>query len=149
MDGEELASHDGHRPLGLILLSGLYAFFFMVSVSTFGNPFPFFGQMHVGQPARTLVFLDSLACLYLLMGLYKRQRLTWYLLMVYNLLQILNIIVNLSILPVSVLEQALGQPINVQALTVNNIAAALALLLVTQYIFRHGEFFTNRSRYLF
>jgi hypothetical protein len=34
-------------------------------------------------------------------------------------------------------------------LTTNNIAAALALLLLTQFIYRHKHYFTNRQKYLF
>jgi hypothetical protein len=131
------------------LLTGLYAFFFLVNATTFGNPYPFFGAIYLDGGAKLLVFVDSIACLYLLFGIIQRQRLTWYFLMVYNLLQILNIIVNLSLLSVARLQEALGQPVNGEALTINNVAAALALLLLTQYIFRHQHYFSNRSRYLF
>lgn len=137
------------RPLGISLLTGLYAFFFLVSATTFGNPFPFFGTVFFHGSAKFLVFADSLICLYLLFGIIQRQRLTWYFLLGYNLVQILNIIVNLSLISVSQLQEALGQPVNGEAVTINNVAAALALLLLTQYIFRHREYFSNRSSYLF
>lgn len=143
-DGEEVA-----RPLGFSLLTGLYGFFFMVSVTTFGNPFPFFGSIYLDATAKILVFVDSLCCLYLIFGIIQRQRLTWYLLLAYNLLQIANIVINLSLLTAPRLEQALGMPVNAEALTINNVAAALALLLLTQYIYRHREYFANRSWYLF
>ena len=143
-DGEEAI-----RPLGFSLLTGLYGFFFMVSVTTFGNPFPFFGSIYLNGTAKILVFVDSLVCLYLIFGIIQRQRLTWHLLLAYNLLQIVNIVINLSLLTAPRLEQALGTPVNAEALTINNTAAALALLLLTQYIYRHREYFSNRSRYLF
>lgn len=137
------------RPFGISLLTGLYAFFFMVGVTTFGNPFPFFGAIYLDGSAKMMVFVDSLICLYLILGIIQRQQMTWYILMVYNLAQILNIIVNLTLLTVPQLEQALGTHVNGEALTINNIAAALALLLLTQYIFRHREYFSNKSKYLF
>jgi hypothetical protein len=143
-DGEEAI-----RPFGFSLLTGLYGFFFMVSVTTFGNPFPFFGSIYLNGTAKILVFVDSLVCLYLIFGIIQRQRLTWHLLLAYNLLQIVNIVINLSLLTAPRLEQALGTPVNAEALTINNVAAALALLLLTQYIYRHREYFSNRSRYLF
>jgi hypothetical protein len=149
MNSEQIDDHEESRPLGISLLVGLYAFFFMVSATTFGNPFPFFGDIYTGGMAKMLVFADSLACLYLLFGIIQRQRLTWYFLIIYNLLQILNIIVNLCLLTSFRLQEVLGQPVNTESLTINNIAAALALLLLTQYIFRHHDYFSNRSRYLF
>ena len=78
------------RPLGLTLLAGLYLFFFLLSASTFGYPFPFLGHILTGTVAKTLVLTDSLVCLYLFLGVFKRQVLTWYLLIVYNLFQVVN-----------------------------------------------------------
>ena len=138
-----------HRPLGLNLLAGLYLFFFLVSASTFGNPFPFLGTIYVGAPAKVLVFIDSLFLLYLFMGIMKRQVLTWYLLLGYNLFEILNTIVNLSFVSREELEKVLGAGVHQDSLTVNNIAAALAVLLVSQFIYRHKQYFTNREKYLF
>ncbi|HTG80676.1 MAG TPA: hypothetical protein VL949_01965 [Geobacteraceae bacterium] len=137
------------RPLGLNLLAGLYLFFFLVSSSTFGNPFPFFGHIYEGTPAKTLVVIDSLICLYLFLGIMKRQLLTWYLLLGYNLFEILNTVVNLSFVPRSELERVLGGRIAQETLVVNNIAAALAILLLSQFIYRHKHYFTNRQKYLF
>jgi hypothetical protein len=140
---------DIRRPLGLTLLTGLYLFFFLVSASTFGNPFPFLGSIYTGIPAKVLVFADCLVCLYLFMGLYQRQIMTWYLLIGYNLFEIVNTIVNLSLITPEEVEKVLGTGVDRQALWVNNLAAALAVLLLTQYIYRHKDFFTNREKYLF
>ena len=140
---------DIHRPLGLNLLAGLYLFFFLLSASTFGNPFPCLGTIHVGTPAKVLVFLDSIICLYLFLGIMKRQSLTWYLLLGYNVFEILNIILNVTYIPRDELERTIGAQVNPDALTVNNIAAALALLLLTQFIYRHRHYFGNKGKYLF
>lgn len=137
------------RPLGLNLLAGLYLFFFLVSASTFGNPFPFLGHIYEGTPARILVFADSLVCLYLFLGIMKRQLLTWYLLLCYNLFEIANTVINLNYISRTELEKVLGARIHQETLLVNNIAAALAILLLSQFVYRHKDYFTNREKYLF
>lgn len=140
---------DQRRPLGLVLLTALYLFFFLVTASTYGHPFTLFGQIYVGSAAKLIVFVDSLVCLYLFLGIVKRQSLTWYLLLGYNLFEIVNIIVNLSLIAPAEIEKTLGMPVDREALMVNNIASSLAILLLSQYIYRHRHFFTNRQRYLF
>ncbi|MCM2359294.1 MAG: hypothetical protein NDI77_14185 [Geobacteraceae bacterium] len=137
------------RPLGLSLLAGLYLFFFLVSASTFGNPFPFLGHIHEAGAAQALVFADSLACLYLFLGIMKRQLLTWYLLLGYNLFEILNTIINLNYISRTELEKVLGARVSEETLLINNVAAALAILLLSQYIYRHKNYFSNREKYLF
>jgi hypothetical protein len=149
VDMMDIEENDIRRPLGLVLLTGLYLFFFLVSASTFGNPFPFLGKIYEGTPAKILVFADSLVCLYLFLGILKRQLLTWYLLLGYNLFEIVNTVVNLSFISEAELEHIVGGRVNREALFTNNIAAALAFLLLTQFIYRHKDYFTSRQKYLF
>jgi len=138
-----------HRPLGLNLLAGLYLFFFLISASTFGNPFPFLGKIHLGGTAKALVLVDSLFLLYLFLGIMKRQAITWHLLLGYNLFEILNTIINLYLVSREELEKVIGARVQQESLLVNNIAAALAILLLSQFIYRHKHYFTNREKYLF
>ena len=153
MTGEdhEDSGHDSaqRRPLGLVLLGGLYLFFFLLTMSTFGHPFPFMGTILQGKPAEALVFVDSMTCLYLFLGLMKRQRLTWYLLIAYNCFEIANTLVNLRYISAADVEKIAGQPVDPQALLVNNISVVVAIILLTIFIYRHREFFNNRSNYLF
>ncbi len=137
------------RPLGLVLLGGLYLFFFLLTMSTFGHPYPFMGTILQGRAAEALVFLDSMVCLYLFLGLTKRQMLTWYLLIAYNCFEIVNTLVNLRFISVSDVEKIAGQPVDPQSLLVNNISVVVAIILLTVFIYRHREFFNNRSYYLF
>jgi hypothetical protein len=146
MDVEE---YEERRPLGMTLLTGLYLFFFLVSLSTYGNPFPFMGTIYTGRIAQILVFADSLLCLYLFMGIYKRQLLTWYLLIGYNFFEIVNTIVNLNGISMAELEHVVGTPVSHERFMTNNLMAALAILLLTQYIYRCKHYFTNRQKYLF
>jgi hypothetical protein len=141
--------HEVRRPFGLTLLAGLYLFFFLLSVSTYGNPFPFMGSIYQGTAAKALVFFDSLICIYLLIGISKRQALTWYLLLGYNMFEIVNTIVNLAFIKPKEIEKLLGTAVDQNALAVNNIAAALAILLLSQFIYRSRKYFNNPDKFLF
>jgi hypothetical protein len=140
---------DQRRPMGLILLGGLYLFFFMLTMSTFGYPFPFMGRIFFGKAAETLVFIDSVICLYLFLGVMKRQNLTWYLLIAYNCFEIINTVINLKVISAVDVEKIAGQPVDPQALMVNNISVVVAIILLTVFIYRHRIYFNNRSNYLF
>jgi hypothetical protein len=141
--------NDQRRPLGMVLLGGLYLFFFMLTMSTFGHPFPFLGTIHQGRVAEALVFIDSMVCLYLFLGLMKRQLLTWYLLIGYNTFEVINSLVNLRYITDSELEKVMGQRVDSQGMAANNISVIVAIILLTAFIYRHRVYFTNRSKYLF
>lgn len=150
MENSEI--HDEHeirRPLGITLLGGLYLFFFMLTVSSYGQPIPLMGAIYHGATAGVFVFFDSLVCLYLFLGLMKRQRLTWYLLLVYNAFEVLNTLVNLlAITPVE-LEKVLGEQVDASGLLTSNVSVVVAILLLSVFIYHHRTYFTNRSKYLF
>lgn len=137
------------RLLALNLLTGLYLFFCLLSISTYGSPFPFMGSIYQDTAAKILVFFDSLICIYLFIGICKRQTLTWYLLLGYNFFEIINTIVNLTYIKPKDIEKLIGTTIERDALIVNNIAAALAILLLTQFIYRSRKYFNNPDKFLF
>lgn len=141
--------NEQRRPLGMVLLGGLYLFFFMLTMSTFGHPFPFLGAIHTGRVAEVLVFIDSMICLYLFLGIMKHQKMTWYLLIGYNTFEVINTLVNLRFIHAADLEKIAGQPIDPQGLAINNISVIVAIILLTAFIYKHRECFTNRSKYLF
>jgi hypothetical protein len=145
----DVEENEAKRPFGLTLLTGLYLFFFILSLSTYGNPFPFMGRIYQDLPAKVLVFFDSLVCIYLFIGISKRQLLTWYLLLFYNLFEIINTIVNLFLITPKDIEKIIGHQVDQEGLVINNIAAALAILLLTQFIYRNRRYFSNRSKFLF
>ena len=145
----DVEENEAKRPFGLTLLTGLYLFFFILSLSTYGNPFPFMGRIYQDLPAKVLVFFDSLVCIYLFIGISKRQLLTWYLLLSYNLFEIINAIVNLFLITPKDIEKIIGHQVDQEGLVINNIAAALAILLLTQFIYRNRRYFSNRSKFLF
>ena len=137
------------RPLALNLLTGLYFFFCLLSISTYGSPFPFMGNIYQDAAARILVFFDSLVCIYLFIGICKRQTLTWFFLLGYNCFEIINTIVNLTFIKPKDIERLVGTTIEPDALLVNNIAAALAILLLSQIIYRQRKYFINPDKFLF
>lgn len=141
--------HEQRRPLGIVLLGGLYLFFFLLTMSTFGHPFPFFGTIYQGRAAEILVFVDSLICLYLFLGLMKRQKLTWYLLLGYNAFELVNTLANLFLISSAELEKVVGDKVDPQGIIASNISVMIAILLLSGFIYRHREYFTNRSLYLF
>ena len=150
-DDHEHDDHQEHhrRPLGMVLLGGLYLFFFMLTMSTFGHPFPLLGTIYQGRTAEVIVFVDSLFCLYLFLGLMKSQRLTWYLLLGYNGFELINTLVNMLQITAGDLEKAVGSPINPQGLLTNNITVMVAIALLSIFVYRHRPHFTNTSPYLF
>jgi hypothetical protein len=137
------------RPLGMVLLGGLYLFFFLLTMSTFGHPYPFFGIIYQGRTAEILVFVDSLICLYLFLGLMKRQNLTWYLLLGYNAFELVNTLTNLLYITTTDLEKIVGDKVDPQGILASNISVMIAILLLSGFVYRHREYFTNRSWYLF
>jgi hypothetical protein len=141
--------HELRRPLGMTLLGGLYLFFFLLTVSSFGQPMPFFGAIYQGKTAGVLVFIDSLICLYLFLGLMKRQSLTWYFLLGYNTFELVNTLTNLLTITSAELENIVGEKVDSAGLLASNTSVIVAILLLSGFIFRQRDSFTNRSKYLF
>jgi hypothetical protein len=144
---EDSGLQRGHRPMALI--TGLYLFLFLMTAASYGQPVPLFGRLLKGDPAAVFVALDSLVCLYIFIGLWKRQLFTWYLLISYNLFEILNTLATLWLLPQSELELAIGKPVETTSLIITNLVTVALVAWVTSRVFRLKSQFTNRSPYLF
>ena len=141
-------THQG-RPFGLHALAAAYFFFLLLTVSSYGYPFPFMGRFYPGMTGECLVFADSMISLYLLIGILKRQRLTVWLIIGYNLLDICNACVNLVLIPPDLYGRLADAPIPKDELRFNTLVAALVLMLLNAYVFRNRRYFGNRSPYLF
>ena len=137
------------RPLGLSALAAAYIFFLLLSATSYGDPFPFMGRFYPGRAGEALVLADSMVSLYLLIGILKRQRLTVWLLIAYNLLDICNAAVNLALISPDQYARLAGIAIPQAELRINTLLAALFLALVNVYVFRNRRHFDNRSPYLF
>ena len=137
------------RSQTLIMLTGLYLFLLLISIGSYGQPIALFGQLLEGPPARAYIVVNSLYGLHLLLGLWLRQRLTWYLLLAYNLFEIANTLANLIWLPRGELERVQGAPVDPLWLVINNLATVAAIAWISHRIYRRRDLFANRSPYLF
>jgi len=142
--------HDSEsRPLGLIALAAAYLFFLILTMSGYGDPFPFMGRIYTGSAAQWLVFGDSMISLYLLLGILKRQQLTAWLIIAYNLFDIANACINLALIPVAEFSRFSEVAIPEDDLRLNTLIAAVLLMLLNVYVFRNRRHFYNRSLFLF
>lgn len=137
------------RPLALQAIAAVYLFSLLLAASSYGYPFPFMGRVYTGRAGEWLVLADGMVSLYLVIGVLKRQRLTLWLLIAYNLVDIRNACVNLALLPASAYARLAGVPIPEGELLFNTLAAALLLMLLNLYAFGNRRHFDNGSRYLF
>lgn len=148
-DHDETSGEQQRRPLAMVLLGGLYLFFLMLTISTFGHPFPLLGRIYQGRPAEVLVFIDSMVCLYLFLGLMKNQRLTWYLLLGYNAFELINTLLNTLLISAAQLEKVVDTPIDPGSLVSNNLMVVAAIAMLSLFIYRQRPYFSNPSLYLF
>ena len=137
------------RPLALFALAALYLLSLLMAVSNYGYPFPFMGRCYTGRSGEWLVFIDSMISLYLVMGILKRQRLTLWLLIAYNLLDVCNACVNLALLSAGQYASLAGAPVPAAELRLNTLLAALVLMLLNVYLLGNRRHFNNVSPYLF
>lgn len=137
------------RPLALFPLAAVSLFSLLLSFSSYGNPFPFMGTLYQGEVAQRFVFADSLVSLYLLIGILKRQQLTVWMLIAYNLVDICNAWVNLALIPASEYASLAVVPVSEDELRFNTLFATLVLLLLNVYLYRNRRRFNNYSPYLF
>ena len=144
-----MSEETGRRPFALLALAAVYLFSLLLAFSDYGAPFPFMGDVYQGSAGRWLVFGDSMICLYLVVGILKRQRFTLWLLVGYNLLDMGNACVNL--LRMSAEEYALcaGTAVARSEVCMNTFAAVLVVMLLNVYALGNRRHFDNGSPYLF
>lgn len=137
------------RSQAMVMLTGLYLFLLLMTVMSYGQPVPLFGQLLEGEAARIFIVVDSLVCLHLFLGLWQRQLLTWRLLLVYNCYEVLNTLINLWLVPHKELERLLERQIDPSGMLISNLVTAGIVVWITWVIWRQRPQFTNRSPYLF
>jgi hypothetical protein len=145
----QINSEEEPRPRVMVMLTGLYLFLLLISLGSFGQPIAFMGSILEGTEAKIFIVINTVICLHLFIGLWQKQLLTWYLLLGYNIYEVINTLVTLVILPRQELERVQGAPIDPTSLAVNNLATVAAIIWVTVMIFRNRPLFCNRSPYLF
>jgi hypothetical protein len=147
--GGGAVSDQRRLPFGLLALAAVYLISFMHAVSSYGDPFPLLGTLYTGRGGGALAFADCLISLYLFIGILKRQRLTVWLLIAYNLFDTCNAFVNLKLLPIRDFALAAGAPVTQQALRQDTLSATIFLILLNCYVLGKRRHFTNSSPYLF
>ena len=135
-------------PLAFFGLAAIYLVSGVSSVSNYGEPFPFLGQVYSGETSEYFYFADGLISLYLFIGILKRQWLTLWLLIAYNFLDSFNAVGNLLLLPIDGYAR-LRSPIPVTEFRLNTFGLAILLLLLNVYLYMNRRQFSNRSPYLF
>jgi len=137
------------RSQAMVMLTGLYLFLLLMTVMSYGQPVPLFGQLLEATAARIFIVVDSLVCLHLFLGLWQRQLLTWRLLLVYNGYEVLNTLINLWLVPHKELERLLERQIDPSGMLLSNLVTAGIVVWITWVIWKQRPQFTNRSPYLF
>jgi hypothetical protein len=138
-----------HRPFALFPLAVVALFSMLLAFSSYGNPFPFMGTLYEGELAKRFVFADALVSLYLLIGIFKRQQLTVWLLIAYNTLDICNAWINLALIPAAEYARLAVIPVSQDEMRFNTLFASLVLMLLNLYLYRNRRHFDNYSPYLF
>jgi hypothetical protein len=121
-------------------LAGVYLFSFLAAATSYGDPFPLFGSFYPGRGGEALVLADALVSLYLCIGILKRQQLTLWLIIAYNLFDIANGLVNLALLPL---------PVPALEARIDTISAVAFLIALSGYVIAKRRCFNNTSPYLF
>ena len=138
-----------HRTHQMVLLTGLYLFLCVMTITSYGQPIPVMGIMLEHGRAEVFIAIDSLITLYLFLGLWKRQVITWHLLLACNLFEVINISINLWKLDHLVLERVLERSVDPQGLLLSNISTIVLIGWVSRMIWLQRPQFCNRSPYLF
>lgn len=136
------------RPASFALLF-YYAVLLASTAAAHGSPYPFFFWVLRGTPARVAVLLDCLVLVHIVVGVAKAQRLTWWILLGYNALQLASAAVGLWAWPMEELATAFGLDEGAAALRSVLLVSALAMAVATAYAWRLREAFWDENPYLF
>ena len=136
------------RHFVLAPLIGVYLLCMLITLSNLGEPFPFMGKLYLGEASESLTFADSVISLYLIAGILKRQRLTLWLLIVYNLVVSFNGIANLFLLPVQQITTVSGTLATDYHYRLNAFWVFLLFLLLNLFLYLNRRHFDNKSIYL-
>jgi hypothetical protein len=126
-----------------------YGFLLLTTALSHGLPYPLFGAVLTGPVATVALAVDCLLLIHIVVGVARAQRLTWYLLLGYNAVNLLSLLVTLAVLPAGELSSLLGGADPSPAFYAGVGLAVIALLVATAYAVRARARFHNPSPYLF
>ncbi|GFE61765.1 hypothetical protein [Geobacter sp. AOG2] len=143
-----VVSSERWRQFVLAPLVGVYLFSMLLTLSHLGEPFPFMGKQYSEETSELLIFADSVTSLYLIVGILKRQRLTLWLLIIYNFGVAFNGIANLFLLPVQQIVTASGAIVPDHPYRLNAFGVFVLFLLLNVFLYLNRRHFDNKSIYL-
>lgn len=129
-------------------LVGVYLLSSLITLSHLGEPFPFMGRFYAGDTSESFIFVDSLVSLYLIFGILKRQRLTLWLLIAYNVVASFNGFANLLLLPVQYVATASGAMVPDYQYRLTSFGVLVLFLLLNVFLYLNRRHFDNNSIYL-
>jgi len=143
-----VVSDERWRHVVLAPLVGVYLLSMLITLSQLGEPVPFMGKLYSGDASESLVFANCVISLYLIAGILKRQRLTLWLLIVYNFINSFNGIANLFLLPVQRIVTASGAIVPDHHYRLNAFSVFVLFLLLNVFLYLNRSKFDNKSIYL-
>lgn len=132
----------------LVPLVGVYLLSMLITLSHLGEPFPFMGEIYTGDDSESLIFTNSLVCLYLMVGILKRQRLTLWLLIAYNFVESASGMSNLIMLPMQHITTASGAVVPDYDYRITAFSVFVLFLLLNVFLYFNRGRFDNKSIYL-
>jgi hypothetical protein len=142
-----LVATEKKRNFVLIPLVGVYLLSMLITLSHLGEPVPYFGKEYTGDAAESIVFVNSVVSLYLIFGILKRQRLTFWLLMVCNFIHSFNGMANLLLLPVQHIH-TVGGLVPDYDYRLTSFWVFLLFMLLNVFLYFNRHHFDNKSVYL-
>jgi len=140
-------THDWRPPS--LLLCFYYAFLLLSTGLAWGFPYPLFGVLLGGVAGKAAVLLDCLVLIHIVIGAWKAQRLSWFLMLAYNGFNLASLGVCLALLGAEELAPLLGDPASLRAFYVGAALSAGAMAALTLHAWRLRERFANRNPLLF
>ena len=131
------------------MLCVYYGFLLLTTALSYGLPYPLFGMMLTGVAATAVLAVDCLLLIHIVVGVARAQRLTWYLLLGYNAVNLLSLLVTLAVLTPGELGALLGDTVPSPSFYTGVSLAVIAMLMATAYAARARARFHNPSPYLF
>lgn len=129
-------------------LVGVYLLSMLINLSHLGGPLPYFGKEYTADASESIIFLNSIILLYLILGILKRQRLTLWLLMLYNFFHSLDGLSNLLLLPVQHIVTASGAIVPDYDYRLNAFWVFFLFLILNVILYFNRDHFDNKSVYL-
>ena len=130
-------------------LCAFYSFLLFATALSYGSPYPVFGEVFTGRAANAAVLMDCLILLHILIGVWKAQRLSWYLLLSYNGFELASLAATVFRLGAEGLARVAGEETSPQAVQTGAVVLGAALAIATLHAVKLRNAFRNPNPFLF